>query len=110
MSKRKFTPVPVHPGRVLAGILEDAGMSGNALALALRVPANRITGLVQGNRSITIDTAMRLGRYFNNTARFWMMLQLNYELNLAEKELAKTIEREVLPYREAKTSPATKAS
>ena len=66
---------PIHPGDVLQDLLNEAGLTVNALALALRVPANRIGGIVKGQRSITSDTALRLRRYFGTSARMWMSLQ-----------------------------------
>ena len=70
-------------------------LSANALALKLRVPANRITEIVNGERGISAETALRLGRYFGTGARFWVNLQARYELALAERELGARIEREV---------------
>jgi addiction module HigA family antidote len=92
--KRKLPPI--HPGEVLQDILSEAGLTVNALALALRVPANRIGGIVKGQRGITADTALRLGRYFGTSAQMWMNLQTKYELAVAEDSLGKHIEREVL--------------
>ncbi len=88
---------PVHPGRILKRELEDAGVSANAAALALRIPANRLTEIINGKRSISADTAMRLGRYFGTSAQMWMNLQTQYELQVAEDALAIRIEREVEP-------------
>ena len=93
--KKKCLP-PIHPGEVLREVLREAGMTVNALALALRVPANRIGGIVKGERGITADTALRLGRYFGTSAQMWMNLQAKYELAMAEDSLGKHIEREVL--------------
>lgn len=87
----------IHPGDVLRDVLTDAGLSANALALQLRIPANRLTAILNGQRSITADTAMRLGRYFGTSARMWMNLQTLYDLERAEDELAAKIERDVLP-------------
>jgi len=66
---------PLHPGEVLKEVLTDAGLTVNALALALRVPANRIGGVVKGQRGITGDTALRLVRYWGTSAQMWMNLQ-----------------------------------
>ena len=93
--KKKRLP-PIHPGEVLQEILNEAGMTVNALALALRVPANRIGAIVKGQRGITADTALRLGRYFGTSAQMWMNLQAKYELAVAEDSLRGHIEREVL--------------
>ena len=95
-SRTKRLP-PIHPGEALQEILSGAGLSANALALALRIPANRVTKILKGERTITADTAMRLGRYFGTSAEMWMNLQAKYDLDVAEDELAERVEREVLP-------------
>jgi addiction module HigA family antidote len=92
---------PIHPGEVLQDLLHEAGLTVNALALALRVPANRIGGIVKGQRGITADTALRLGRYFGTSAQMWVNLQAKYDLATAEDALSGQIEREVLPRRAA---------
>ncbi|MEK7407585.1 MAG: HigA family addiction module antitoxin [Acidobacteriota bacterium] len=94
--KEKRLP-PIHPGQVLREILNEAGLTVNALALALRVPANRLGAIVKGQRGITADTALRLGRYFGTSAQMWMNLQAKYDLAAAEDFLSHRIEREVLP-------------
>ncbi len=87
---------PVHPGKILQEeFLEPLGLSQNKLALALRVPARRINEIVLSKRRITADTALRLGRYFGMSARFWMNLQARYDLDTAEDALGDRIEREV---------------
>jgi antitoxin HigA-1 len=86
---------PVHPGETLAEEMAARGLSANALALKLRVPANRVTEIANGERGISAETALRLGRYFGTGARFWVNLQARYELALAERELGARIEREV---------------
>jgi addiction module HigA family antidote len=88
---------PIHPGEVLEDVLKEAGLTVNALAMALRVPANRIGGIVKGQRGITADTALRLARYFGTSAQMWVNLQSKYELAAAEDGLRRRIEREVLP-------------
>jgi addiction module HigA family antidote len=88
---------PIHPGEVLQDLLNEAGLTPNAVALALRVPANRIGGILKGQRGITGDTALRLARYFGTSAQMWMNLQSKYDLAVAEDALRKQIEREVLP-------------
>ena len=88
---------PIHPGDVLGELLVECGMTVNGLAMALRVPANRIGAIVKGQRGITGDTALRLGRYFGTSAQMWMNLQAKYELATAEDTLREQIEREVLP-------------
>ncbi len=87
---------PVHPGKILQEeFLEPLGLSQNKLALALRVPARRINEIVLGKRGITSDTALRLGRYFGMSIRFWMNLQARYDLDTAEDALGDRIEHEV---------------
>ena len=88
---------PIHPGEVLQDLLQEAGLTVNALALALRVPANRIGGIIKGQRGITVDTALRLARYFGTSAQMWMSLQAKYDLGTAEDTIGRRIEREVLP-------------
>jgi addiction module HigA family antidote len=88
---------PIHPGEALREILNEAGLSANALALALRIPANRITKILKAERGITADTAMRLARYFGTSAEMWMNLQAKYDLDLAEDAFRERVEREVLP-------------
>lgn len=88
---------PIHPGLVLQEILNEAGLTVNALALALRVPANRIGGIVKGQRGITADTALRLACYFGVSAQMWMNLQAKYDLAVTADSLRNKIEREVLP-------------
>ena len=88
---------PIHPGEVLAELLREAGLTVNSLALALRVPANRIGAIVSGQRGITGDTALRLARYFGTSAQMWMNLQAKYELSVAEDALLARITKEVLP-------------
>ena len=87
--------VPVHPGRILKRELVAHGLSANKLALALRVPSGRITSILNGKRAISPDTALRLARYFGNSAQFWMNLQTRYDLLVAERELGKRIKAEV---------------
>ena len=89
---------PVHPGEILrADYLVPLGMSANALAKALNVPAPRINDVVRERRGITADTAMRLARYFGGDARSWLNLQAAYDLRVAEIENAQRIEREITP-------------
>jgi addiction module HigA family antidote len=88
---------PIHPGEVLQDLLAEAGLTANSLATALRVPANRIGGILKGQRGITADTALRLARYFGTSAQMWINLQAKYDLAAAEDALRSKIEREVLP-------------
>ena len=89
---------PVHPGEILREeFMKPLGLSMNRLALGLRVPVTRIADVVHERRAISTDTALRLGRYFNTTPIFWMNLQVRYDLEVAEDEMAHQIERDVLP-------------
>jgi len=86
---------PVHPGRTLAAELAARNLSANALALKLRVPANRISEIVRGQRGISPETALRLSHFFGTSAQFWVNLQANYDLAVARQEFGATIRREV---------------
>ncbi|MDN5849096.1 MAG: HigA family addiction module antitoxin [Nitrococcus sp.] len=77
--------------------MEPLGLSAAALARALHVPANRITGLINGQRGLSADTALRLARYFGTTPEFWVRLQAEYDLRQARRTLAEEIERKVSP-------------
>jgi len=89
---------PVHPGEILREeYLVPLNMSANALAQALKVPASRINDIVLERRGITVDTAMRLVRYFGGDVQTWMNLQTAYEIKRAEQELADRIANEVAP-------------
>lgn len=85
----------VHPGRILKRELMARDLSANRLALALRVPSGRLTEILNGKRGISPDTALRLGRYFGNSSRFWLNLQTSYELAIAERKLGAQIAAEV---------------
>ncbi len=87
--------VPIHPGRVLKRELAARNLSMNGLALALRLPSGRISDIVNGKRGISPETALRLGRYFGNSPRFWANLQTAYELAVAERDLGARIAAEV---------------
>jgi antitoxin HigA-1 len=87
-----------HPGEVLREeFLAPLGMSVNSLAMALRVPATRIGAIVKGERSVTADTALRLGRFFGTSAEFWINLQAMHDLTKTRKESGVLIERDVNP-------------
>ena len=89
--------LPIHPGEVLLEeFLKPKELSQNALALAIHVPARRINEIVLGKRGITADTALRLGRYFNMSAKFWLGLQMDYDLDVAEDKLGERLEREII--------------
>jgi addiction module HigA family antidote len=87
---------PVHPGEVLLEeFLKPMAISQNHLALKIRVPARRINEIVLGKRRITADTALRLARFFGTTAKFWLGLQTDYDIDVANDELGEFIEQEV---------------
>jgi addiction module HigA family antidote len=89
---------PVHPGEILReDFLKPAGLTANALARALKVPAPRINEVVRKRRGISADTALRLARYFGGDARSWLNLQTAYDLRVAEIANAKRVAREVRP-------------
>jgi antitoxin HigA-1 len=90
-----FTMAPVHPGEVLQDEIAARGLTAHALGLKLRVPANRLTEIINGKRSISPDTALRLSRYFGPGAAFWLNLQSQYDLAMAEKRLGAKIRAEV---------------
>ena len=92
----------VHPGEILAEELEEIAVTPTELARQLRVPANRITQIVQGKRSITGDTALRLGHWFGTGAQFWLNLQSAYDIRVAQAAVGKDIAR--LPRRVAGSS------
>lgn len=97
MARRKKLP-PVHPGEVLReDYLIPAGVTVNALAIALRVPVSRMYEVVNCERAITPETALRLARYLGTSAEFWLGLQSDYDLEKAQQEFEKRIEREVQP-------------
>ena len=81
----------IHPGEHLAEQLEELGMSAAELGRQLNVPTNRITAIINGQRMITGDTALRLGHFFGNSAQFWLNLQAIYDLRLAESKAGKVI-------------------
>ena len=90
---------PIHPGEVLADELAELGVTPTELARQIRVPANRISQIVNGRRCITGDTALRLGHWFAMSPQFWLNLQAAYDLRLAEQRAGRSIAR--LPTRAA---------
>lgn len=91
---------PVHPGEILReDYLQPLGMSVNALAKALHVTPSRMNDIVLERRSVTLDTALRLARYFGGDAQSWLNLQQAYDLKMAEQSLMKTIMQTVTPYK-----------
>jgi addiction module HigA family antidote len=87
---------PVHPGEILVeDFMAPRGLTANRLALDLHIPANRLTEIIRGRRSISADTALRLARYFGTSAELWLGLQADYELRKAKDEIGSRVEREV---------------
>jgi len=87
----------VHPGRLLKRELTVRKLSANRLSLDIGVPSGRVTDIINGRRSITADTAVRLGRYFGNGAQFWLDLQSQYDIGVVEREKGAEIARRVRP-------------
>lgn len=97
MAKSRQLP-PVHPGEILKeDLMVPFGLSINRLARDLRVPVTRMSEIVNGRRSVTADTALRLARYFAMTPEFWMKLQAAYDLEVATRASAERIKRDVHP-------------
>jgi addiction module HigA family antidote len=97
MTKRKKLP-PIHPGEILReDFMVPFGLSMNKLALDLHVPVTRIAEIVHERRGITPDAALRLGRYFNTSARFWLNAQAAYDLEVGQDALQPNVERDVRP-------------
>ena len=86
-----------HPGRLLRRELEARALSANRLALDIGVPSGRVTDILNGRRSITADTAVRLGRYFGNSAQFWLDLQGQYDIAVVERKKGGEIAKRVRP-------------
>jgi addiction module HigA family antidote len=91
---------PIHPGETLReDFLKPLGLTANKLAMELMVPVTRINDIARGKRAITADTSLRLARYFGTTPQFWMNLQTNYELELAEDARGREIADRIRPHR-----------
>lgn len=88
---------PAHPGEILREELEGLGLSANALAKALGVPVNRVTMILNGQRGVSADTALRLARYFGTTPHLWLNLQKTWELRRAEIAAGREITEQVTP-------------
>ncbi len=97
ITEGKTLPPVSHPGRLLKRELAARGLSANRLSLDIGVPSGRITDILNGRRSITADTAVRLGRYFGNRAQFWLDLQSQYDIGVVEREKGAEIARRVRP-------------
>ena len=97
MSSKKIAPI--HPGEILLEeFLKPMGISQNRLALDIRVPARRINEIVHGKRRITADTALRLAKYFDISPQFWLGLQMDYDLDIAEDQLTERLKSEIQVY------------
>ncbi len=97
MSSKKMGPL--HPGEILLEeFLKPMNLSQNRLALDIRVPARRINEIVHGKRRITADTALRLAKYFNMSPQFWLGLQMDYDLDVAQDQLADHLDSEIRVY------------
>ena len=91
---------PLHPGEILfEEFLKPLGLSQNRLALDIRVPARRINEIVLCKRKITVDTALRLAKYFNMSPEFWLGLQMDYDLDVAADQLSDNINDDVKTYK-----------
>jgi addiction module HigA family antidote len=88
---------PTPPGEILREELAELGLSANMFAAKIKVPTNRVTEILAGRRSVSAETALRLGRFFGTSAQFWMNLQTNYDLKQAAAVSGKEIVRQVRP-------------
>ena len=93
----KLRIAPVHPGAYLKELLDELSISQYRLAKDLGIPAMRINFIVNGKRPVTAELALRLGRYFGQSPRYWLNLQSRYDLDVAEEALSKQVSREVRP-------------
>jgi addiction module HigA family antidote len=94
-----MTRQPIHPGEILSDELAELSLTASALARQIKVPPNRISQIIQGKRAITGDTALRLGHWFGTNPQFWLNLQSQYDLRLAEADAGKEVRK--LPTRAA---------
>ena len=94
-----MTRPPIHPGEILSDELAELSLTASALARQIKVPPNRISQIIQGKRAITGDTALRLGHWFGTNPQFWLNLQSQYDLRLAEAQAGKEVRK--LPTRAA---------
>lgn len=92
---------PIHPGEILKDELDELNMSATAFAKELSVPVNRVTSIINGKRSITADTALRLARFFGTSAEFWLNLQTSYDLKITLEVNGQKIMKDVHPHSEA---------
>jgi len=89
----KMKRTAIHPGEILKDELDELELSASSLAEIIGVPANRVTQIISGKRSISADTALRLGQYFGMSADFWLNLQKMYELDTARKKIGSSLKR-----------------
>ena|SRR5580658_6502719 len=102
MAKKTKLMLPVHPGETLReDFLNPLGLTPNRLAIELQVPATRINDIARGKRAISADTALRLARYFGTTPQFWLNLQANYDLEVAQDLQGREISERIKPRRAA---------
>ena len=94
---------PIHPGEILADELEEIGLNASQLAQKIGVPENRIYQIVRGQRNITADTALRLGKFFNTGPELWLNLQKAYELDVARQKIGESLDT-IVPYRQQDSS------
>jgi addiction module HigA family antidote len=85
--------IPIHPGEHLAEEFQELGLSAAELSRQIDVPVNRITAIINGQRGVTADTALRLGHWFGTSAEFWLNLQKLYELRLAREEVGDRVKK-----------------
>jgi addiction module HigA family antidote len=97
MAKARIAPV--HPGVYLKELLDEMALSQYRLAHDIGVPAMRISHVVHGKRPVTAELALRLGRYFGQSPRYWLNLQSRYDMDVAEDELGERVAREVRPFK-----------
>lgn len=95
MTKKTMRRAPVPPGEMLRDALDRAGLSANAAAGKMRIPANRLTAILNGQRGITPETALRLARFFGTSPEMWINMQVQYDLEEAQQKFAARINREV---------------
>lgn len=102
MAKKTKSMPPIHPGETLReDFLKPLGLTANRLAIELQVPVTRVNDIVRGKRAITADSALRLATYFGTTPQFWMNLQANYDLDLAQDARGSEIADRISPHRAA---------
>ncbi|HXU39182.1 MAG TPA: HigA family addiction module antitoxin [Blastocatellia bacterium] len=95
----KSTIAPVHPGEYLRELLDELGLSQYRLAQDLGIAPMRVSHLVRGQRPVTAELALRLGRYFGQSPRFWMNLQTRYDIDVTEQDLGRQVVRQVRPFK-----------